>query len=61
VKESVIKSITEKISFLDIEIFYSHSKPQIKLKSKIHKKYIFQVSISHEKNFAIAVVISEKK
>lgn len=60
VKESVIKSITEKISFLDIETFHSNSKPQIRLKGKINKKYAFRASLSHEKNFAIAVVISEK-
>jgi holo-[acyl-carrier protein] synthase len=60
VKESVIKAISEKISFLDIETFHSNSKPQIRLKGKINKKYAFRASISHEKNFAIAVVISEK-
>ena len=32
VKESVTKSIPEKISFLDIETFHSNSKPQIRLK-----------------------------
>ena len=60
VKESVIKAISEKISFLDIETFHSNSKPQIRLKGKINKKYAFRASLSHEKNFAIAVVISEK-
>ena len=60
VKESVIKAISEKISFLDIETFHSNSKPQIRLKGKINKKYTFRASLSHEKNFAIAVVISEK-
>ena len=49
-----------KISFLDIETFHSNSKPQIRLKGKINKKYAFRASLSHEKNFAIAVVISEK-
>jgi len=60
VKESVTKSIPEKISFLDIETFHSNSKPQIRLKGKINKKYAFRASLSHEKNFAIAVVISEQ-
>ena len=60
VKESVIKAISEKISFLNIETFHSNSKPQIRLKGKINKKYAFRASLSHEKNFAIAVVISEK-
>lgn len=60
VKESVIKAISEKISFLNIETFHSNSKPQIRLKGKINKKYAFRASLSHEKNFAIAVVISEQ-
>ena len=60
VKESVTKAISEKISFLNIETYHSNSKPQIRLKGKINKKYVFRVSLSHEKNFAIAVVISEK-
>ena len=60
VKESVTKAISEKISFLDIETFHSNSKPQIRLKGKINKKYAFRTSLSHEKNFAIAVVISEQ-
>ena len=60
VNESVIKAISEKISFLDIETFHSNSKPQIRLKGKINKKYAFRASLSHEKNFAIAVVISEQ-
>ena len=60
VKESVTKAIYEKISFLNIETYHSNSKPQIRLKGKINKKYVFQASISHEKNFAIAIVISEK-
>ena len=60
VKESVTKAIYEKISFLNIETYHSNSKPQIRLKGKINKKYVFRASLSHEKNFAIAVVISEK-
>ena len=60
VKESVTKAIYEKISFLNIETFHSNSKPQIRLKGKINKKYAFRASLSHEKNFAIAVVISEQ-
>ena len=60
VKESTTKAISEKISFLDIETYHSNSKPQIRLKGKINKKYVFRASLSHEKNFAIAVVISEK-
>ena len=60
VKESITKAVSEKISFLDIETFHSNSNPQIRLKGKINKKYTFRASLSHEKNFAIAVVISEQ-
>ena len=58
IKEAVIKSINEKILLKDIEIFYKKSKPQIKLK-KFQSKYSFKVSISHEKDYAIAVVIAQ--
>ncbi len=57
IKEAVIKSIGEDISFLDIETIHIKSKPNIKIK-KIEKKYQFQVSVSHEKKIAVAVVIS---
>jgi holo-[acyl-carrier protein] synthase len=56
-KESVIKSIRSKISFLDIQTSSSKSGPAVKLKNKL-TKYSFLCSISHEKKFAIAVVIS---
>jgi len=58
IKEAVTKSIQTKIGFSQIEISYNKSKPVIKLK-KISKKYEFIISISHESDFAIAVVISE--
>ncbi len=58
IKEAVKKSIHDKISLLDIETYYVRSKPQIKLK-RMNKKYFFQVSVSHEKNLAVAVVISK--
>jgi len=58
IKEAVIKSIQDKIGFSQIEISYINSKPIVKIK-KIKKKYKFLISISHENNFAVAVVISE--
>ena len=58
IKEATIKSIDENISFLDIEIFYKNSKPQIKLK-KFNSKYSFLVSVSHDKDYAIAIVFSK--
>ena len=46
IKESVIKSIHENISFLDIETSHLNAKPVVKLKSSLQKKYQFLVSIS---------------
>ena len=57
IKEAVIKSIDEKILPLDIEISYKNSKPQIKLK-KFHSKYLFKISMSHEKDYAVAISIA---
>ena len=60
IKEAVIKSIPEKIGPRDIEIVYVNRKPSINLKSSLRKKYDFIVSVSHEKEFAIGIVIAEK-
>ena len=59
-KESVIKSIRDKISFLDIQTSNSKYGPTISLLGKKSKKYSFLCSVSHEKKFAIAVVISSR-
>jgi holo-[acyl-carrier protein] synthase len=60
IKEAVKKSINEKISLLDIETSHSGSKPDVKLRGKNETRYKFLVSISHEKKFAVGLVISEK-
>ena len=60
IKEAVIKSIPEKIGSCDIEIVYVNRKPRIRLKNLLEKKYNFIVSVSHEKEFAIGIVIAEK-
>ena len=60
IKEAVIKSIPEKIGPCDIEIVYANRKPRIRLKNSLEKKYNFIVSVSHEKEFAIGIVITEK-
>ena len=60
VKEALIKAINEKISLREIETYYKNSKPMVKVKSTLDKKYNFLISVSHENDFAIAVVISEK-
>ena len=59
IKEAMIKSISEKIGFLDIETSHLKSKPIVRIK-KFQEKYNFIASLSHENNFAIAVVISER-
>ena len=58
-KEAVKKSVNEKISMLDIVTSHSNSKPTINLLVN-NKKYKFLASISHEKQFAVGAVISEK-
>ncbi len=60
IKESLRKSINEPISFLDIETFHSKSKIKIKLLKNWNKKYSILGSISHDKRYAIGMVISEK-
>ena len=59
-KESVIKSIPDKISFLEIQTLNSKNGPTIRLLGKKARKYSFLCSISHEKKFAVAVVISSR-
>lgn len=58
IKEAVKKSIHDNVPMIEIETYHIRSKPQIRLK-KLQKKYIFYVSLSHEKDLAIAVVISQ--
>ena len=58
IKESVIKSIPKKITFLDILIDYSDSKPVVILIND--SSFSFLVSLTHEKLYAVSVVISEK-
>ena len=60
VKEALIKSINEKLSLHEIKTSYKNAKPIVKVKSSLDKKYNFIISISHENDFAIAVVVSEK-
>ncbi len=58
IKESVIKSISKKVTFLDILIDYDNSKPVVTLIGD--SSYSFLVSLTHEKLYAVSVVISEK-
>jgi holo-[acyl-carrier protein] synthase len=59
IKEAVRKSIKEKIPFNKILTTHRNSKPRIILKTK--QDYEFLVSVSHEANIALAIVIALKK
>ena len=58
IKEAVIKSIPDKISMIDIETYHVKSKPHVKIKN-LKKNYLFQVSLSHENDITVAIVLSE--
>ena len=58
-KEALIKSINKNIHFSKIETSHLKSKPTIKLIGS-KEKYNFLVSLSHENNYAVAVVLSEE-
>ena len=57
-KEAVKKSIIDDIYISKIETFHQKSKPMIKLLD-FKNKYSFHASISHENDYAVAIVISE--
>ena len=58
-KEALIKSIDRKIRFSEIETSHLKSKPIVRIK-KSREKYNFIASLSHENDFAVAVVISDR-
>ena len=58
IKEAVKKSLNKKISMLKIHTYHINSKPSVKLIDD-GNFLKFLVSISHEKNLAVAVVLSE--
>ena len=58
IKESVRKCVGNKIKFKDIITDHQKSKPNVEIKNK--PEYFFQVSISHDKNVGVAVVLCEK-
>jgi len=59
-KEAVKKSINENICISKIETSHKQSKPIVRLLDS-KKNYVFRASVSHEKDYAIAIVISELK
>ena len=60
IKESVIKSVQDNITFQDISSSNSKNRPIVELTGKKSKKYSFIVSVTHEREYAVAVVISHK-
>ena len=61
IKESVIKAVLDKIPLKNICVSNYKNKPRIKINGMLNKKYDFIVSISHEKEFAVGVVIAFSK
>ncbi len=59
IKEAVRKSVKEKVPFNKILTTHKDSKPKIVLKIKLN--YEFLVSVSHEADMAVAIVIALKK
>jgi len=59
-KEAVKKAIDDNLGMLQIETCHHKSKPTVKLVSVLREKYLLKASLSHGKNYAIAVVIAEK-
>jgi holo-[acyl-carrier protein] synthase len=57
-KEAIIKSIGLKIPLISIITDHNNFQPIVKIKNS--SDYSFMVTLSHEDEFAVAVVISEK-
>jgi phosphopantetheine--protein transferase-like protein len=58
IKEAVIKSLSKKINYLEIQTSHKNSKPIVKLKN--NSNYKFLVSVSHDEDYATAFIISEE-
>ena len=56
-KEAFMKAKTRRIPFREIEIRHRHGKPYISFKGRT----FFQVSVSHERDMAAAVVVVGEK
>jgi len=61
IKESVIKAVLDKIPLKNICVSNSKNRPRIKINGRLNEKYDFIVSISHEKEFAVGIVIAFRK
>ncbi len=59
-KEALMKSLNIKEDFLKIETSHRDSKPCIEFKGENKEEFIFEASISHEKDYAVGIILSEK-
>ena len=60
IKEAVIKSISEKIGFLDIETVYVGRKPRIRLKNSLEKNIILLYQFHMKKNLQLELLLPRK-
>lgn len=60
IKEAVKKSVHVNIPLLKIKTSHSNSKPRVDILDEKLDKFVFIVSISHDKKFAVGVVLAEK-
>ena len=56
IKEAAKKSINKKLELSKIRTYHVESKPGVRI---LDDKHEFKVSVSHEKNYAIAIVINK--
>ena len=56
IKEATIKAINKKIELLEIKTYHDKSKPKVSI---INEEIDFKVSVSHDGDYAIAIVFSK--
>ena len=56
IKEATMKSINKKIELLQIKTYHEESKPKVSI---INEEIDFKVSVSHDGDYAIAIVFSK--
>lgn len=56
IKEATIKAINKKIGLLQIKTYHDESKPKVSI---INEEIDFKVSVSHDGDYAIAIVFSK--
>ena len=56
IKEATIKAIDKKIQLLQIKTYHKESKPKVSI---VNEKIDLKVSVSHDGDYAIAIVFSK--